>query len=87
MKVNMPKRLSPKAFRTYVLVVLLGLIPISARIAKAQGQGIEAATSLPRVTSVNGRIEVGQIITVDVENLSMWSASNDSRKLVPFLNG
>lgn len=90
MKVYMPKRLSPAPLRRYVfLAMLLGLIPVSAQIADAQGQGIESAlnTSLPRVAAVNGRIEVGQIITVDVDHLSDWSANHDPRKLVPYLNG
>lgn len=89
MNVNMPNRFSQAALRTYVLVMLFGLVPISARVAKAQGHGIEGASnsSLPRVMAVNGRIEVGQIITIDVDHLSNWSASHDPRKLVLYLNG
>lgn len=89
MKVNMPNRFSQAALRTFVLVMLFGLVPISARVAKAQGHGIEGASnsSLPRVMAVNGRIEVGQIITIDVDHLSNWSAIHDPGKLVPYLNG
>ena len=78
------------ALRTYVLVIILGLIPLSsAEMARAQEQGRQSASnsSLPRVTVVNGRIEVGKIITVDVDHLSDWSANHDARKLVPYLNG
>lgn len=89
MQRTMPHRFSLGALRPHLLVLLLGLVHVSALIPNAQGQVIEGAlnTSLPRVTAVNGRIEVGQIITVDVENLSNWSAGHDPRKLVPFLNG
>ena len=90
MKANLPNRSRLTAFRTYVLAMILGLIPLSsAGIANAQGQGSQSpsTSSLPRVTAVNGRIEVGQIITVDVDHLSDWSAIHDPRKLVPYLNG
>lgn len=72
------------SFRTYVLVMMFTLAIIAA-----QGQGIEGASksSLPRVTVVNGRIEVGQTITVDVDHLSDWADTHDPRKLVPYLNG
>ena len=65
--------------RTCVLVMLFGLVPVSANAA--------LNSSLPRVTAVNGRIEVGQTITVDADHLSDWSANNDPRKLVPYLDG
>lgn len=77
------------ALRTYVLAIIFGLTLMSAEMAKVQGQGIENPSNnlLPRVTAVNGRIEVGQIITVDVDHLSDWSATHDPRQLVPYLNG
>ena len=64
---------------TFVLMLLFGLAPVSVNAAQS--------SSLPRVTAVNGRLEVGQIITVHVDHLSEWSANNDPRKLVPYLNG
>ena len=65
-------------------MMLFSLAPICV-----QGQGKEAAanSSLPRVSAVNGRIEVGQMITVDVNHLSDWSINHDPQKLVPYLNG
>jgi hypothetical protein len=68
-----------RPLRTWVLVLLLGSVPISADAS--------LNNSLPRVTAVNGRIEVGQMITVAVDNLSDWSSSHDPHKLVPYLNG
>ncbi len=65
--------------RISVLAILFGLVPLSASVA--------ANGALPRVTAVNGRIEVGQIITVNVDHLSDWSASHDPRRLVPYPNG
>lgn len=58
--------------------MLFGLVPISAAAV---------GSSPPRVTAIDGRIEVGQIVTVDVAHLSAWSASHDPRRLVPYLNG
>jgi hypothetical protein len=46
----------------------------------------ELNNKLPRVTAVNGRIEVGQTITVSVGNLSNWAIDNDPWHLVPYLN-
>lgn len=60
-------------------MVLFGLVSASANAAPN--------SALPRVTAVNGRIEVGQTITVDVDHLSDWSFRYDPRKLVPYLNG
>lgn len=66
--------------RIHVLIFLcIGLAPISVNA--------ESNNPLPRVTAVNGRIEVGQTITVDVGNLSSWSNDHDPWKLVPYLNG
>jgi len=57
--------------------------------ASAQQNGAVAASNPPppTVTSVSGRLEIGQSITVAVNNLQEWSAHHDARKLVPFLNG
>ena len=84
MKVDMPNR-----FRPYVLVILIGVVLTTVRIANAQGNGLDFDSNRPspRVLAVNGRIEVGQTITVDVNQLSNWSAGHDPRKLVPYLNG
>ncbi|HKO42384.1 MAG TPA: hypothetical protein VJU84_03785 [Pyrinomonadaceae bacterium] len=65
--------------REFAVVMLLSLVAISANAAPN--------SSLPRVTAVKGRIEVGQMITVHVDRLSDWSANHDPRKLVPYLNG
>lgn len=89
MKVTMPKRLSAATLWTCVLLTMFGLAPISVRMAIAQGKGEEVApnAALPRVTAVTGRIEIGQFITVHVEHLANWAATNDPRKLVLYLNG
>lgn len=92
MKVDIPKSFSRGALRPYLLVILLGLpglVLISGRITNAQGSGlaVDSNRPSPRVMAVNGRIEVGQTITVDVGDLSNWAASHDPRKLVPYLNG
>ena len=70
---------SARLLRTGVLVMLLGSVPTSADAS--------LNNSTPRVTAVNGRIELGQMITVAVDHLSDWSYSHDPRKLVPYLDG
>lgn len=57
--------------------------------AAAQENDKVAASNLltPKVVSVSGRLEIGQTITVAVSGLQQWSAENDPRRLVPFLNG
>ncbi len=41
----------------------------------------------PKVISVEGHLELDNIIRVEVDHLSDWAAKNDPTKLVPFLNG
>ncbi len=41
----------------------------------------------PKVISVEGHLELDDIIRVQVDHLSEWDAKNDPSKLVPFLNG
>jgi hypothetical protein len=73
---------------SFILLTLLGLMIIGARITNAQGNGIAAAPkSRPRVTVVTGELKLGQIITVQVSQLSDWAGDHDPRKLVLYLNG
>jgi hypothetical protein len=41
----------------------------------------------PKVTKVDGHLELDVVIVVEVEHLSEWAAKNDPTKLVPYLNG
>jgi hypothetical protein len=76
MKVKTQPGFSLTVLRTHVLIMLFGLVPMCAQRANAQRLATEGTsnTSLPRVTAVNGPIEVGQTITVDVDHLSDWSS-------------
>jgi len=42
---------------------------------------------VPRVTALEGHLELDSIIKVEVANFSEWAATHDATKLVPFLNG
>jgi len=42
---------------------------------------------VPKVISVEGNLELDDIIRVEVEHLNEWSAKNDATKLVPYLDG
>ncbi|HKF49298.1 MAG TPA: hypothetical protein VKB38_18205 [Terracidiphilus sp.] len=46
-----------------------------------------AAASQPKVTSLSGNLEEDDLITVKIDHLGEWAATNDARKLVPYLNG
>jgi len=41
----------------------------------------------PKVTGIDGHLELDSIIKVEVANFSEWAATHDATKLVPFLNG
>ncbi len=41
----------------------------------------------PKVTGIEGHLELDTIIKVEVANFSEWAATHDATKLVPFLNG
>ena len=46
-----------------------------------------ASTAKPRVVGLKGNLEADDLIQVEVEHLDQWAATNDARKLVPYLNG
>ncbi len=75
--------------RPYVVVVLFSLLAICTTIINVQAQSTSDVpnNSLPRVKAVNGRLEVGQTISVDVDHLSNWSSSHDARKLLLYFDG
>lgn len=41
----------------------------------------------PKVKGSEGRLELDQIIQVEVDHFNEWAATNDPTKLVPFING
>jgi hypothetical protein len=41
----------------------------------------------PKVTGIEGHLELDEIVRVEVENLQEWAATHDPGKLVPFING
>ena len=43
--------------------------------------------SAPKVISVEGNLELDDIIRVEVDHLNEWMKKNDASKLVPYLNG
>lgn len=46
-----------------------------------------APVDAPKVTGVDGTLELNAIAKVTVANLKAWSATNDPGKLVPFIDG
>jgi len=79
--------------------VLFGSLFLDARVLVAQTPSPTPApaTSLspsptvvathPKVTAIEGHLELDEIIRVEVEHFSEWAATHDATKLVPFLNG
>ncbi len=41
----------------------------------------------PKVTGITGRLELDDIVRVQVESFAEWAATHDATKLVPFING
>src|SRR5260370_18331623 len=41
----------------------------------------------PKVTGVEGHLELDTVIRVEIDHLSEWATKNDPSKLVPYLNG
>jgi len=46
-----------------------------------------ASPPSPKVTGITGRLELDDIVRVEVENFMEWAATHDATKLVPFING
>ncbi|HVQ38793.1 MAG TPA: hypothetical protein VMS31_14745 [Pyrinomonadaceae bacterium] len=54
----------------------------------ASPQGSPSPAPSPRVTAITeGHLELDDLVAVEVEGLSEWAATNDTSKLVPFING
>jgi hypothetical protein len=70
----------------FVFILVFGLLGQPEACAQTGNQGPPADTA-PKVIGVTGHLKLGNIITIEVENLSSWAAKNDPRKLVPYLNG
>src|SRR5215203_1252726 len=43
--------------------------------------------SSPKVVSVDGDLELDDIVVVNIENLEAWSEKNEPSKLVPYIDG
>lgn len=46
-----------------------------------------SAQTAPKVTGVTGVLELDHKVEVQIDHLAEWAATNDVRKLVPYLNG
>lgn len=76
----------------HLAVTIAGVILLITSIAVARTQEPDVVvgpgnSAKPKVTGISGRLELGREITLKVDHLSNWAATNDSQKLVPFLNG
>jgi hypothetical protein len=67
---------------------LVGLMAVCVRIANAQTTvPALAPTPSPKVTAVEGHLELDDVIRVQIDHLSEWATMNDPAKLVPYING
>lgn len=55
--------------------------------AASPSPSASAVATHPKVTGIEGHLELDSIIKVEVANFSEWAATHDATKLVPFLNG
>lgn len=69
--------------------ILCAFLFATTHIVAAQTSDPENDTPavVPKVTGLEGNLQVDDLIRVEVENLDKWVATNDARKLVPFLDG
>jgi len=87
---------------TPLIVVLLGLLAWASSAQAQTGSSIPApsppsslsatssptpAAPAPRVTAIEGHLELDVVIRVEIDHLAEWAAKNDPSKLVPYLNG
>ncbi len=73
--------------RVLSLAVLVSAMAVATTVVQENHKVAAANTPTPKVTSVTGLLEVGQTITVEISGLAEWSAENNPRKLVLYLNG
>ncbi len=87
---------------TPLIVVLLGLLAWASSAQAQTGSSIPApsppsslsatssptpAAPAPRVTAIEGHLELDVVIRVEIDHLAEWAAKSDPSKLVPYLNG
>jgi hypothetical protein len=64
-----------------------GSTPTPAHGATPNSLPPNAIIAPPKVTALEGNLELDDIIRVQVDNLADWATRNDPSKLVPYLNG
>jgi hypothetical protein len=71
------------------LLLLLGCLVANTGRVNAQQAGPQTTIVVqPRVISMEGNLELDDLIRVEVDHLAEWAAAkNDPSKLVPYLNG
>jgi hypothetical protein len=69
------------------LAVVASAMVIATTVVQENCKVAAANIPTPKVTSVIGTLGVGQTIAVEISGLAEWSAENNPRKLVPYLNG
>lgn len=78
---------SLKAADVAILILLLAPAAVMPGAAAQAADSHTAVTGQPKVTSITGNLEEDDLIQVRVENLAEWAATNDPKKIVPYLNG
>jgi hypothetical protein len=71
------------------LFIVLGCLVVATnRVAAQQASSQTASVVQPRVISMEGNLELDDLIRVEIDHLAEWvAAKNDPSKLVPYLNG
>ena len=72
-----------------LLISALAMLLWLQHEAGAQTANVQtpAASPPPKVTQVEGNLELDNVIRVQVDHLAEWAAANEASKLVPYLNG
>ncbi|MBC8029139.1 MAG: hypothetical protein H7Z16_03430 [Pyrinomonadaceae bacterium] len=65
-----------------------GTVGSATAVASPQASPIVSPSPEPKVTLItDGHLELDGLVDVEVEGLAEWAATNDTSKLVPYING
>jgi hypothetical protein len=60
----------------------------TAAAASPEASAVASPSTSPKVTRItDGHLELDDLVDVEVEGLAEWAATNDTTKLVPYING
>ena len=65
---------------------LVGLVAVCTPLVDGQTT-VPAPAPSPKVTAVEGHLELDDVVRIQIDHLAEWAATNNPLKLVPYING